>query len=1001
MARSHIAFRRRYLLAASAVGALVAAQPALAQNATTPETVVVTGSRIPVANALSPSPISTATADQIQLTAAFNAEDVLTKLVGPDSTAGITNATNNGANGLSQVGLRNLGPPRTLVLIDGQRLIPIFNASTAVPDINSIPISMVDRVEVLRDGASSIYGADAIGGVINFITKKDFQGMQFDGSFGASEHGGGDLYSITGTMGFNFDKGNVTISLLNEHQSAVDMKDRDWSIDPHLGQGSAQGGSVFRSQLNILQDTLSSTVWNNGTETSIHDSSLGNVPCLTFLPSTTSPPGRVKLNAGCPSVVPNATLTSEIGRTQASWSGHYDLMPDVTFTMSGYFNRRDSEQRLRPEPLLGNQIAATNPISGDVVFGGFAVPTSFPGYTDPLGTASPVTCPNITGANVTGVGAPQCIIANFTPNNFGPRTYRQVSDTYRIRAGFEGHLFGDYNWEAGYVQQRNDTELRILNSGNFFHLAQATAQLPCLDVPGGCTATPTAPFGYSTPKTPFNFFNGAGTLTPAQVAYLTTTLTETQFQYENYIYGDINGPLFDLPAGPLQGSIGFERRFEFANDTPDALVQEGYGAGATAPTSGGYGVTSAYGELRIPVVKDLPFAEFVTLTPSGRFDHYSSFGDALTWKIGGEWQVIDDVRFRGSYSTGFRAPSTAELFGGNAISYISVDGDPCDSRAVGFNGNSNAGLGSLAPGSACAASLGKLGLTPAQIATYQSPENNLVADQRGLIIGGNQKLKPELSRSWNMGAVLTPTFLPGLTMNGDYYEIKITNSILDGGVADNAGPDIVVNGCFVQQNPAYCALITRNSSGIFQIGSQNTNFGVSQVRGLDLEATYNTDVAGLTLPIPGSFLFDLQAEREFLNTTQNPDFSTNEFVGFFNFANDSIQPTWKAMGSIDYRLDDLGIHYDMRYINGTQDLAGATHKFGDQIPEYFYHDIAVSYDLPEIGPSKSTRLVFGINNLFDKNPPFLTGDSIGKSNTIAGPYDEIGRFFFARISTKF
>src|ERR1700742_1666578 len=469
MAYPTTAFRRRYMLAASAaVSALFAAAPALAQNATTPETVVVTGSRIPVLNATSASPISTASAAQIQLTSAFNAEDVLSKLVGPDTTGGISNARNNGANGLSEVGLRNLGPARTLVLIDGERLVPIFSGSISVPDLNSIPISMIDRVEVLRDGASSIYGADAIGGVINFITKKDFEGLQIDANAGASEHGGGDLYSVTGTMGVNFDKGNITISLLNEHQSPVDMKDRDWSIDPHIGQGSLEGGSTFRSQLNILQDLNSNTVWN-GAETTFNNPALGNIPCLTYLPAG----GRVKLNAGCPAVVPNATLTSGIGRTQAAWNAHYDITPDVTFMMSGFFTRRDSEQRLRPEPLLGDQIAATNPISGDKVFGGFFVPTSFPGYSDPNGTASPVPCPNISGANAvdaTGTPIAQCIDANLTPNNFGPRDYKQVSNTYRVRAGFEGHIFGDYNWEAGYVQQRNDSQLRVLNSGNFLHL---------------------------------------------------------------------------------------------------------------------------------------------------------------------------------------------------------------------------------------------------------------------------------------------------------------------------------------------------------------------------------------------------------------------------------------------------------------------------------------------------------------------------------------------------
>ncbi len=988
---SALRHRRNLLAAGVATTALLAISPAFAQTAA-PETVVVTGSRIPVANATSASPISTATAEQIQMTSAFNVENILTKLVGPDATGGITNASNNGANGLSVLGLRNLGPTRTLVLIDGERLVPIFDAPISVPDLNSLPISMIDRVEVLRDGASSIYGADAIGGVINFITKKDFEGLQFDGNFGASEHGGGDLYSITGTMGFNFDKGNITVSLLNEHQSPVDMKDRGWSIDPHIGQGSLEGGSTFRSQLNILQDENSHTVWN-GTETTYNNPALGNLPCLTYLPAA----GRVKLNAGCPSVVPNATLSSEIGRTQGSWSAHYDLIPEVTFVTSGFFTRRDSEQRIRPEPLLGDSIASTNPTTGASVFGGFFVPTSFPGYSNPNGTASPVPCPNPTGS--LAAASQTCIASFLTPDNFGPRDYKQVSDTYRIRAGLEGHVFGDFNWEAGYVQQRNDTTLRVLNSGNWYHLAQATAQLPCLDVPGGCTFSPA--WGYNIPTTPFNFFNGVNTLSPAQVAYLTTTTTETQFTYENYIYGDINGPLLDLPAGPLQGSLGFERRFEYAADSPDSLTQEGFAANPSAPTAGGYGVTSVYTEFRIPVLKGVPFAEYITLTPSGRYDHYSSFGDALTWKIGSEWQIIDDIRARGSYSTGFRAPSTAELFGGHAISYLSVDGDPCDSRAAGFNGNSNAGLGSLAPGSACFTQLSARGLTPAQIATFQSPENNLSADQRGLIIGGNQQLKPELSRSWNAGLVVTPTILPGLTMNADYYEIKITNSILDGGIADNAGPDIVVLGCYVSQNPAYCSQITRNGSGIFQIASLNSNFGVSQVRGLDMEATYNTDVANLNLPVPGAFVFDLQGEREFLNTTQNPDFTTNEFVGFFNYANDSIQPRWKATAAVDYHLNDLGLHYDMQYIGDTQNLAGGPNTYGNELPEIFYHNISASYDLPEIGPAKSTRLVVGINNLFDRDPPFLNGDSIGKSNSLAGPYDVTGRFFFMRISSKF
>jgi len=853
--------------------ALIGIGAAQAQTST-PETVTVTGSRIPVeSNFSSPSPISVATATQIDETSAFNLEDVVTKLTGADFTSGISNNSNNGANGLSEVGLRNLGPTRTLVLIDGERLLPIFSTSISVPDLNSVPVTMVDHIEVLKDSASSVYGADAIGGVINIITKKDFEGFQIDSYDGASQHGGGDIYNVSGTLGVNFDRGNITLSALNENESPIDSKDRAWAQDPHIGQPGLEGGSTYRSQLNILQDaTNGSTVWD-GTETSIHNPALGSLPCLTFLPDD----DRVKLNAGCPSVTPGATVAGGIGRTQFNMSGHYDVMPDVTFVVDGFFTRRNSEERLRPEPLLGASIASTNPITGASVFDGFYVPTSWPGFSDPLGTASIVPCPNLVGTPQ--AAAQNCIQANLTPDNFGPRDYKQVSDTYRVRVGLEGTVYDNYKWEVGYVQQRNDTVERTYNSGNWLHLAQATGQLPCVDVPGGCVYSPA--WGYDIPAQPFNFFNGVNTLTSAQAAYLTYTMTDTNYSYENYIYANVSGPIFDLPAGTLQGALGFERRFEYAADSPDALVQEGYAANPSAATAGGYGVTSVYGELRIPVLKDVPFAQALVLTPSARFDHYSTFGDAKTWKIGGDWQIDDMFRVRATYATGFRAPSTAELYAGNAISYISVDGDPCDSRAAGYNGNSNAGLGSLAAGSPCYKQLSTLGLTPAQIAVYQSPENNLSSDQRGLIIGGNSQLKPELSHSWNAGAVITPTFSPGLSFSGDYYETTITNSILDGGVADNAGPDIVVLGCFVQNNPAYCSLITRNSSGIFQIGSTNTNFGINKVTGLDLELDYGTKADGVDLPfgIPGSINVDAQAEHEITNTTQNPDYSVNEFTG--------------------------------------------------------------------------------------------------------------------------
>ena len=995
MTRPNTLGLRAALFAGSAVAlVLSSAAPAFADDV---ETVVVTGSRIPQTNATSPSPVSVKTDAEIRMTSAFSLEDVLRTMVGPDQTNGSGNNSSNGGVGVSEIGLRNLGPARTLVLVDNERLVPVFTnfvGAASLADLNSVPLAMVDRIEVLRDGASSIYGADAIGGVVNIITKKDFEGFQIDLHGGVSQHGGGDDYGATGTLGFNVDRGNLTISILNEHRSTVDGGDRDWAQDPHIGDPNNEGGSIYRNQLNILQDENSHTVWSDGEETTYNDPSLGSLPCLAYLPTL----GRVKLNAMCPQY--KATLQGSLGRTQFALNGHYDLTHDVTFIAQAFFTRRDSEQRLRPEPLLGDQIASTNPSSGAFVYGGFMVPHSWPGFTDPNLTASikpfdptnPVGCKDPTG----------CIFAYLTPNEFGPRDYKQVSDTYRVRFGLEGDIYNDYHWEAGYVLQRNDTTQRTLNSGNWQHLAQATGQTPCVDVPGGCTFNPA--FGYFTPTTPFNFFNGVGTLTPEQVDYLTYTMIDTNNSYQNYGYANINGPLFELPAGKVEAALGFERRFEHLEDSPDALVQMGYAANPSASTAGGYNVTSVYGELRIPILKDLPMAESLIVTPSARIDHYSTFGTAKTWKVGGDWQVIDDLRFRGTYATGFRAPSTAELFGGKAISYIPVSGDPCDSRPP-TDDNPNSGLGSRAPGSACYVALTNQGLSPTDIANYQSPENALASDQRGLIVGGNPNLKPEQSRSWNIGAVLTPTFLPGFAFNIDYYEIKITNSILTGGIAQNAGPDLVVLGCYRDQNPDYCSQITRNGSGIFQIGSLNTNFGTSQVRGMDLQATFSTAAAGMELPIPGDFTINLEAEREFMNTTENPDGSTNSYVGYFLYSNDSIQPTWRGTLNLNYTHDWLGLHWDTSYIAGAKDFDDPTIIYGNYIPAYWYHNISAAFDLTSmVGDTdfvKGMNLIVGINNLADKDPPFVNGDGICKCNSFAGgPYDFVGRFFYTRITLK-
>ncbi len=948
--------------------------------------VVITGSRIQgVTNENSPSPISVTTAEEISLTGATNIEDVLARMVGPDFTSGITNSSNNGGDGLSVVGLRNLGPARTLILIDGQRLIGTYSGTTEVIDLSSVPIAMVERVEVLRDGASSIYGADAIGGVINIITKKNYDGLSFDGTFGKAGHGDGTTKDLSASVGMNGEKGNVMIALSWDKSDPIQQASRAWAVNPHLG-GPGEGGSTYRSQLDTLQDENSSNIWVNGTNYQLTDPA-----AAAFLPNDVYLPGKgqIKLNAGAPSW---NDLTQGLDRKQISINSHYDISDYVTFIGEGFFTDRNAVGSLRPEPLLGDTIAST-------VFPGFFVPSFAPGY--PLAQLSAL------GYGTSGFAA------FLTPPQFGPRAYGSDSETYRIRTGFEGKFLDNYHWEAGFIDQHNTTISTVGNEGNFEHLAQLTGLINCVDVPGGCTTLaapiPTSNFSptnpvttviTSIPKVQPNWFGGPnGIFTPAQIAYLTWNNTDRRTSTERTIYGDINGDLFALPAGEVKAAVGVEHRDEFLSDTPDILVQEGWGPNPSTPTAGGYNVKSVYAEVNAPLLKDVFLAKSLTIDLSGRYDKYSTFGNAHTYKFGVEYAPLEDIRFRASISTGFRAPNVAELFGGTAISDISGSGDPCDTRAAGFNGNSNVGKGVLTAGSTCS----KAVAAGAAVTNFQSGNNNQTDQQQQILLGGNPNLSPEKSNNWGAGFVLTPHYTPGLSLAVDYYNIRVSNTVLTSGIVGATSVDTVLLGCYgPQQNTAYCDLIQRNAQGtITQISSVADNFGIARVTGIDYDLAYDTRKAGLDLPIPGNFLFDLQVSEQYTNTQTNADGSVSNFNGAFQYSIEGIEPKWKGIGTLEYTIGPFTAHWDTRYIEHMVNFDGSDPAYGNQLPTMLYHSISGAYSLPSSPYYKEARVVVGVNNLMDKDPPFLTSDSICKCNSLAGPYDVVGRYIYGRISVKF
>ena len=927
-----------------AIAPMLVATEALAQSASQTETIEVTGSRLKTTDAQSANPVTIVTSEDIAKTSATTVEDVLKKLPSVDYTGGISAQTNNGGVGASEVGLRNLGANRTLVLVNGQRFVntDTQTASTAV-DLNNIPVSMIDRIEVLRDGASSIYGADAIGGVINIITKQHYNGLQIDSSLGMTDKGDGLTYSNAVTAGADFDRGNILINVSQDHRDPVDQKNRSWATDMYTGTSAEC--SLCSSKLNELTGKVGGTgstqIWTaSGVSSNVANSSLTGLGNAYYSPAN----GRWYLDLS-----QEPYLEGELDRRQLNFTTHYDLASNVTAVLEAFYTDRHSEERLNPEPLSST-----------------ITTTKYPGLLIP--STNPY---NTTGEDIT--------LANYRYAGGGDRLYTDDTQTYRMRAGLQGTVFGAYDWEVGYVYGKSDATYRTYNEVNFSHLAQLTGQVACsaADALLGCSVG--------------NFFSANG-LTNAQKKYLEFTNTRTSQVEEDYAYATIGGPIYQLPAGPLQGSIGFEQRNESGFDNPDSVEVNGDGNQDVAPTAGAYRVTSLYSEINAPLLKNLPFIKALTVDASARYDYYTSFGRALTWKTGLDYAVNDDFRLRGSASTGFRAPQIKELFGGLYQNFPTVSGgDPCDT--------SN---GASAGSASCVAALTKAG---ANASTFTSALNSTANPQITTVNGGNSSLKPETSQTFTAGTVFTPHWLPGASFTVDYYNILIRNQITSLGTSD------ILNACYgSMQLASACSLITRNSSGeITSVKSVDINFGYEKTAGIDLGASYGFDAEKIGLPKIGHF--DVTGSASFLLKDDVLQLTGPvQQAGTFNLNTLTAEPRWKATVDFGYTRDDnWSFDYAVRYYGGVKNLdetsylttnpdgtvctKGCGDLLGNHAPGVIYHDISTTYRYQNV------KLTIGVQNLFDKDPPFIAD---GATNSLSGAgYDYIGRFVYLKTSIKF
>lgn len=603
------------------------------------EKIEVTGSRIRRTDMEGANPVTVMSRVDIEKFGITSIGDVLQSI--PSAGSAINTNNNNGGNGTTTINIRGIGSNRTLVLVNGKRWSPGLTGSV---DLNNIPASIIERIEVLKDGASAVYGSDAIAGVVNIITRQDFEGVHASGYMGEYDEGDGNKEQWDVGFGAANDRGNVYFNVSYVEEEPTLAGDRAISAVPVFGTPEGFGGSSAPPQGRFFTFGQDGTAYSQ-----TGDNNGGLAPWV-------EPTSRFNY-------APFNYLSTPQERTNVYAQARYELSDNLSVNVTGFYGNRKSEQALAPTPLfIGTAF-------GD---SGFTLAANHP--YNPYGVA--VT----TDQDVLDADPDALEMFLFGRRMFeaGYRSFKQNVDQFQFNGGFEGVIeFADreFFWDANYTYA--DITQNQLTDGllNMNRVAQAIGD------PANCTGD----------CVPLNLFGGSsdigvGTITAEMLDYITFTAQDEQSTTLESYSANISGELFELPAGYLAFAAGYEKRWQEGYDQPDAIIAAGITSGnARLPTSGSYSVEEAYIELAVPLLSDMPGVEQLDLELASRYSDYSNFGDTTNSKIGLKWRINDDLLVRGTWSEAFRAPSLDELFSGNSDSFPPLN-DPCNGGEAGNPG---------------------------------------------------------------------------------------------------------------------------------------------------------------------------------------------------------------------------------------------------------------------------------------------------------------------------
>ena len=978
------------------------------------ETVVVTGSRLPQLSAFdAPTPVTVIGQDDIQLSGTLNIETLLNQtpqFVGATNGSPSSNTQQpNGGSGGAYINLRGLGEQRSLVLVNGRRFT--VNGTNQTTDLNTVPAALIDRVEIVTGGSSAVYGSDAIAGVVNFVIKQDFTGaradshLDFDGDTTTPE------YSFDVTVGDNFDhdRGNIAVSMDYLDRGGITQSQVNYAALP-INEGcvtTATWSKKFPGAANGASPANCASSggkmgFTQGGSTSTPDGQFlpvftGSDAALSSLYSAAGLPGLGSAgftfnDAGTtarlvnnPADYYNTTALNFMQIPQERWMvntfAHYDITPKITAYAEMHFSNNVVNVQLTPSNLGGQSILVNtnNPYLSPAMDAVLV-------RLDQLETGTTT----ITEGSKTFTTTPGDGLAVIKMSRrfveLGDRTDSVRRVAWRFAGGFRGNIgsvsrdvFKNLNYDVYYDYARTQDTNVLAGVGSRSAIQNAIlsqgGQSPVCDVFGA-------------------------TMSAACVAAVGITDSYTTLAEQMGAVATIAGTAVDLPAGPLAFDLGTEWRFDSAQYIPDPYLASGEPTGfnGSLPTKGSESVREVFGELRAPILKDLPLVEKFTVDGAFRLSDYnlSGVGSVWTYSAGADWKLVDDIGLRGQFQHAIRAPNVGELFGGIALNFQGNTTDPCGSQQP---------LAQQTPTlkALCVAT----GVPTGNVWTSVVQDASRLA---GYQTGGNPTLAAEASDTITFGTMLMPTFVPRLSASIDFYSVDVKGAISTfGGSAQG-----VLTNCYTSASAAnaYCAAIHRDSTGAIAaptyINLGMTNLASLKVEGVDVVADYAFDVDWGVLTDSSSLavVSNWTLQMENVSLANIPGSAKTNCTGAFGGTCGEPEPRWKAVSRVTWHDGPLTLSLRWRFIDAVTDDrylvplragVGAVTPLGQIanpiIPGYNYFDLSGSYDV-----TGNLTASAGVNNLFNLDPPVQGKSSYG--NTWPATYDPFGQTFFIDFTAK-